>query len=119
MTSLLMAVWRRQPTEEVIDYSDRDSQYTNYEWQDLLKANSLISIMSQRGKSHDNMVVESFSSYSYRRESSAVYPDRQTARADTFNHIEMIYDRQRKHGYNDMLAPVEYERRLFMNLRRV
>ena len=32
MRALLMAVWRRQPTDEVIVHSDQGSQYTSYDW---------------------------------------------------------------------------------------
>ena len=48
-----------------------------------------------------------------------IYPDRKTARADIFNYIEIFYNRKRKHGHNDMLSPVEYERRYFMKLGSV
>ena len=120
MRALLMAVWRRQPTEEVIVHSDQGSQYTNYDWQDFLKAHDLISSMSRRGNCHDNAVAESFFQLLKReRIKRRIYPDRQTACADIFNYIEMLYNRQRKHGYNDMLSPVEYERRYYMKLGSV
>ena len=39
--------------------------------------------------------------------------------SDLFEYMEMFYNRQRKHGYNDMLSPVEYEKRDFMKLGSV
>jgi putative transposase len=36
------------------------------------------------------------------------------ARRDVFDYVEAFYNRKRKHGYNHMLPPVEYERRHFM-----
>ena len=120
MRALLMAVWRRQPMTEVIVHSDQGSQYTSYDWQDFLKAHNLVSSMSRRGNCHDNAVAESFFQLLKReRIKRRIYPDRQSARADIFNYIEMFYNRQRKHGYNDMLSPVEYEKRYFMKLEGV
>jgi putative transposase len=120
MKALLMAVWRRQPKAEVIVHSDQGSQYTGYDWQGFLKANNLVSSMSRRGNCHDNAVAESFFQLLKReRVKRRIYPDRQTARADIFNYIEMFYNRQRKHGYNGMLSPVAYEERYFMKLGSV
>ena len=120
MKALLMAVWRSQPKAEVIVHSDQGSQYTGYDWQDFLKAHNLVSSMSRRGDCHDNAVAESFFQLLKReRIKRRIYPDRQTAREDIFNYIEMFYNRQRKHGYNDMLSPVEYEKRYFMKLGSV
>ena len=120
MKALLMAVWRRQPKAEVIVHSDQGSQYTGYDWQDFLKAHNLVPSMSRRGNCHDNAVAESFFQLLKReRIKRRIYRDRQTARADIFNYIEMFYNRQRKHGYNDLLSPVAYEERYFMELGSV
>ena len=120
MKALLMAVWRRQPKAEVIVHSDQGSQYTGYDWQGFLKAHNLVSSMSRRGNCHDNAVAESFFQLLKReRVKRRIYPDRQTARADIFNYIEMFYNRQRKHGYNGMLSPVAYEERYFRKLGSV
>jgi len=76
--------------------------------------------VSRRGNCHDNAVAESFFQLLKReRIKRRIYPDRQTARADIFNYIEMFYNRQRKHDYNDMLSPVEYEKSYFMKPRDV
>lgn len=42
-----------------------------------------------------------------------MYKDREEARQDIFNYIEMFYNPTRRHGYNDD-SPVEFERRHFM-----
>ena len=115
-----MAVWRRQPKAEVIVHSDQGSQFTGYDWQDFLKAHGLVSSMSRRGNCHDNAVAESFFQLLKReRIKQRIYPDRKAAREDIFNYIEMFYNRQRKHGYNDMLSPIEYEKRYFRKLGSV
>ena len=120
MKALLTAMWRRQPKTEVIVHSDQGSQYTGYDWQGFLKAHNLVSSMSRRGNCHDNAVAESFFQLLKReRIKRRIYPDRQTARADIFNYIEMFFNRQRKHGHNDMLSPVEYEERYLMKLGSV
>ncbi len=118
--ALLMAVWRRQPKSEVLVHSDQGSQYTGYDWQDILKDNHLVPSMSRRGNCHDNAVAESFFQLLKReRIKRRIYPDRQTARADIFDYIEVFYNRKRKHGYNGMLSPAEYEKRYFMKLAGV
>ena len=37
LNALLMAVWRRRPTNEVMVHSDQGSQFASYDWQDFLK----------------------------------------------------------------------------------
>jgi len=117
LRALLMAIWKRKPTNEVIVHSDQGSQYTSYEWQDFLKVNNLKSSMSRRGNCHDNAVAESFFQLLKReRIKRKIYATRDLARQDIFDYIEMFYNPIRKHGSNDMLSPIEYEKRYFMEL---
>jgi len=60
LNALLMAVWRRKPTEEVLVHSDQGSQFSSHDWHDFLKAHRLVPSMSRRGNCHDNAVAESF-----------------------------------------------------------
>lgn len=39
-----------------------------------------------------------------------VYVDREEARRDVFDCIEMFYNQKQRHGYNNRLLPVEFER---------
>jgi putative transposase len=39
--ALLMAVWRRRPSNEVTVHSDQGSQFASYDWQDFLKEHGL------------------------------------------------------------------------------
>lgn len=48
-----------------------------------------------------------------------VYSTRDDARSDIFDYIEMFYNNKRKHGSNDLLSPVEYEKRYQERLRSV
>ncbi len=34
------------------------------------------------------------------------------ARCDVFDYIEMFYNTKRRHGFNDLLSPVEYENKI-------
>lgn len=58
--TLLMAVWRRKPVQEVLVHVAQGSQFSSHDWQDFLKAHRLKPSMSRRGNCHDNAVVESF-----------------------------------------------------------
>lgn len=112
LDALLMAVWRRKPTETVMVHSDQGSQYTSQDWQDFLKAHGLEASMSRRGNCHDNAVAESFFQLLKReRIKRHVYATRDEARAEIFDYIEMFYNAQRRHSFNGQLSPVEYENR--------
>jgi putative transposase len=118
--ALLMAVWRRKPVEKVIIHSDQGSQFTSHEWQSFLKANNLECSMSRRGNCHDNAVAESFFQLLKReRIKRKIYTNREEARSDIFDYIEMFYNTRRRHGYNDQQSPVEYERLYLMRLQGV
>jgi len=95
--ALLMAVWRRNPKQEVMIHSDHGSQFSSLDWQSFLKANNLISSMSRRGNCHDNGVVESFFQL-LKREGirRKTYGTREEARADLFDYIEMFYNPKRR-----------------------
>jgi len=114
LNALLMAVWRRKPKNQVLVHSDQGTQYTSSDWQNFLKSHNLVCSMSRRGNCYDNAVAESFFQLLKReRIKRKTYKDREEARLDIFNYIEMFYNPVRRHGYNDDLSPMEFERRLF------
>lgn len=120
LNALLMAVWRRNPKQQVMVHSDQGSQYTSHDWQAFLKANGLEGSMSRRGNCHDNAVAESFFQLLKReRIKKKIYSTRDDARADIFDYIEMFYNCKRKHGSNNLLSPVEYEKRHVQRLGSV
>ena len=53
MSALLMAVWRRKPTAEVLVHSDQGSQFSSYDWHDFLESHNLVQSMSRHGNCHD------------------------------------------------------------------
>ncbi|WP_103754512.1 IS3-like element ISPsy29 family transposase [Pseudomonas syringae] len=118
--ALLMAVWRRKPKQEVMVHSDQGSQYSSSDWRSFLKANNLVASMSRRGNCHDNAVAESFFQLLKReRIKRKIYTSRQDARSDVFDYIEMFYNPKRRHGFNNQLSPVEFEKRYAMSLQGV
>ena len=76
--------------------------------------------MSRRGNCYDNAVAESFFQLLKReRIKRRIYRDRDEARQDVFNYIEMFYNPKRRHGYSNGVSPVEYERQFFTRLETV
>jgi putative transposase len=120
LNALLMAVWRRQPRQTVTVHSDQGSQFSSYDWQAFLKAHNLQASMSRRGNCYDNAVAESFFQLLKReRIRRRIYSTREEARQDVFDYIEMFYNLKRRHGYNNRLSPVDYEKQYFERLASV
>jgi putative transposase len=120
INALLMAVWRRSPKAPVIVHSDQGCQYSSHDWQAFLKAHGLLASMSRRGNCYDNAVAESFFQLLKReRIRRKTYLDREEARRDVFNYIEMFYNPKRRHGYANDVSPVEFENQYFNRLQSV
>lgn len=114
INALLMAVWRRNPKEKVIVHSDQGCQYTSQDWLSFLKAHGLESSMSRRGNCYDNAVAESFFQLLKReRIRRKIYADREEARRDIFDYIEMFYNPKRRHSHANGVSPVEFENQHF------
>ena len=120
INALLMALWRRQPIQPVIIHSDQGSQFSSHDLQAFLKSHNLVASMSRRGNCHDNAVAESFFQLLKREHiRRKTYMDREEARRDVFDYIEMFYNPKRRHGYANRLSPVEFERQYFNRLESV
>ena len=120
INALLMAVWRRNPKAPVIVHSDQGCQYSSHDWQAFLKAHGLVASMSRRGNCYDNAVAESFFQLLKReRIRRKTYLDREEARRDVFNYIEMFYNTKHRHGYANDVSPVEFENQYFNRLKSV
>ena len=118
--ALLMAVWRRRPTEKVLIHSDQGVQYTSDDWRSFLKEHNLEASMSRKGNCLDNAVAESFFSLLKKdRVKRRIFNTRDEARAEVFDYIECFYNPKRNHGTNGGLSPVEFERRYFEELETV
>jgi len=120
LQALLIAVWRRKPTQRVLIHSDQGSQFTSIDWASFLKHHNLEHSMSQRGNCHDNAVIESFFNLLKReRIRRRTYRSRKDARRDVFDCIEMFYKPKRKHVRNGMLSPIDFERQQKMKTEGV
>jgi len=110
LDALLMAVWRRKPSQQVLVHSDQGSQYGSDDWQRFCRQHNLVPSMSRRGNCWDNAVAESFfSSLKKERIRKRVYKTRELARADIFDYIEVFYNRQRRHDHLGGVSPVDFE----------
>jgi putative transposase len=107
-----MAVWRRQPKQTVmVQHSDQGRQFSSYGWPDFLKAHNLEQSMSRRGNCHDTAVSESFFQLLKReRVRRRTYATSDETRQDIFDYIERFYNPQRRHGFNNKLSPVNFEK---------
>lgn len=120
MNALLMAVWRRKPTAEVLVHCDQGSQFSSYGWRDFLESHNLVQSMSRRGNCHDKAVAESFFQLLKReRVRRKVYATRDEARQDIFDYIEMFYNPKRRHSFSERLSPVEFEKRHWLRLQSI
>ncbi len=108
--ALRMAVWRRRPAKGVIHHSDRGSQYASHEYQKLLKQYGMVCSMSGKGDCWDNSVVERFfRSLKTERTYHTIYCNREIAKQDTIDYIEMFYNSRRLHSYLGYMSPNDYE----------
>ena len=94
--------------------------WCSHDWQAFLKAHGLVASMSRRGNCYDNAVAESFFQLLKReRVRRKTYPDREEARREIFDYIEMFYNPKRRHGYANDVSPVEFENQYFNRLQSV
>lgn len=113
LDALLMAVWRRNPKQEVIIHSDQGSQYGSDEWNRFCSTNGLVPSMSRRGNCYDNAAVESFfSSLKKEKIRRYIFKTREQARAEIFDYIEVFYNRARRHQHLGNISPEAYEKQM-------
>ena len=108
--ALRMALAARQPDGLLIHHSDRGGQYTSDDFRDELAKHGIECSMSGSGNCYDNAVVESFFGLLKRERVNRVrYRNRDEARADIFEYIEVFYNRKRRHGYLGNVSPADFE----------
>ena len=112
MDALRMALARRDlpPSSDLIQHTDRGSQYTADDYLALLKAHGLQVSMSGKADPYDNAMMESFFS-TLRAELTDLerFATRQAARTAVFEFIEVFYNRQRLHSSLGYRSPLAYE----------
>ena len=73
--------------------------------------------MSRRGNCHDNAVAESFFSLlKTERIKRKIYKTRSEAQAEIFNYIELFCNPSRRHGNNDGVSSIEFEKQYYQKL---
>ena len=110
LDALLMAVWRRKPTDCVVVHSDQGSQYGSDNSKRFCQAHDLEPSLSRRANCWDNAVAESFfSSLKKERIRKRIYKTRDLARADIFDYIEVFHNRTRRHSHLGGVSPEAFE----------
>jgi putative transposase len=91
--ALMMAGWQRQPKQEVLEHSDQGSQYASHDYLNFMRDNNLKPSMSRHGNCHDNAVAENFfATFKKRVIKRKVYSQRNEAKTEILNVIEMFYN---------------------------
>lgn len=110
--ALGMALARRQLPQpaNLIQHTDRGSQYTADDYLALLREQGIQVSMSDKGDPYDNAMMESFFS-TLRAELTDLqrFPTRQAARTVVFEFIEVFYNRQRLHSSLGYRSPKVFE----------
>lgn len=107
--ALTMAHLRRRPKPGLMHHSDRGSQYCSGDYQGLLAGHGMIVSMSRKGCCWDNAPMESFfNSLKNERTHGSRYATREEARQDTFEYIELFYNRTRRHSALGYVSPAQH-----------
>jgi putative transposase len=86
-------------------------QFGSDDRQRFCRTNNLEPSMSRRGNCWDNAVAESFfSSLKNERVGKRIYKTRDLAKAEVFDHIEVFYNRTRRHSHLGGVSPEAFER---------
>jgi putative transposase len=76
--------------------------------------------MSRHDNCHNNAVAERFFSLLKKeRVRNRTYKTRSDARLEILDYIECFYNPKRRHGSNNGLSPLQYEKRYFTELETV
>ncbi len=109
-----MAVWRRQPTAGLIFHSDRGSQYCSKDFQQMLKTYRMKCSMSRKGDCGIMRLLKVFGSLKTERVFFSRYINREQAKNDIIDYIEMFYNSHRRHSYLEYVSPREFEKQYFI-----
>src|SRR5689334_22786249 len=107
--ALSIACLRRAPKPGLIHHSDRGSQYASEAFQAKLHGYGMLCSMSRKGNCWDNAPAESFfNSLKNERVHGQRYRTREEAIADLLGHIEVFYNRRRRHSSLGSRSPARY-----------
>jgi transposase InsO family protein len=109
--ALQMALRQRKPqTHHLLHHSDRGSQYTSNDYQQLLAKYHIQVSMSGRGSCYDNAPMESFfATLKTELIHRHAFRTRAEAQAAIFDYIEGFYNPHRRHSALGYRSPMEFE----------
>ena len=107
--ALKMALEQRRITGSLIHHSDRGSQYTDRQYQQLLQDHHIRQSLSAAGNCYDNAMIESFFATLKTECANRIYDTINEARAELFYYIEGWYNRQRRHSSLSFASPMQHE----------
>lgn len=113
VTSALKAAFQqRNPGPGLIFHSDRGVQYASHDVVRFLQSRQVKQSMSKRGDCYDNAITETvFASLKKELVYRCKFADRETARSEIFEYLEVFYNRDRDHSALGYLTPEEFERK--------
>lgn len=115
-TSLLIvafknAVKAHSLKKDCIFHSDRGVQYASKEFRNILVKYNMIQSMSRKGDCWDNAPSESFfKTLKVERVYHRKYQNKEEAKSDLFQYIEIFYNRKRLHSYLNFTSPVDFRK---------
>jgi transposase InsO family protein len=104
------ALWRRKPGKRLVVHSDQGIQYACDEFRKVLKQNGFLQSMCRKGDCWDNAVAESF--FKTVKTEWVYHVDLQDIshlKQETFEYLEIFYNRERLHATLGYQSPAEYE----------
>jgi transposase InsO family protein len=111
MAAFEQAAQARGLTAGLLFHSDRGGQYASDDFVDLIGVFEVTQSMSRAAEVYDNAVMESFfASYKLECVPADGFETRQQALSETFEYIEVFYNRQRLHSTLGYLTPAEAEK---------
>ena len=109
-SALAMAIEQRRPKKGLLHHTDQGVQYSATLYQEKLVELGITASMSRKGNPYDNAVVESFfSNLKNELVHHRDFKNRDQARSEIFDYIEIFYNRQRVHSTLQYVSPTVYE----------
>jgi transposase InsO family protein len=110
LEALRQALMQRPGVRDLIQHSDRGSQYASHDYRDALDRAGITCSMSRRGDCWDNAVAESFFG-TLKMELIYELPlqTRSATRSAVADYIETFYNVRRRHSSLGYQSPVEFE----------
>lgn len=107
--ALTMAWFRKRPAPGLLHHSDRGSQYASHAFQDKLREYGMTCSMSRKGNCWDNAPTERwFNSFKNERIHGVRYATHANMKAESFEYIEVFYNRKRQHSTLGYRSPLQF-----------